>query len=588
MKHGIGLVVVLLMLAVGPAWSADGNSYKESKEYLALRDSVHHAFNDADSARFFVAVKTLENYLLEQNDLHAYYTQRCNEIVFHLNRQNVFEAYKLATELSKELTERKLDKEMYMAINMMGHIYSYSGNKESAKKCFWEVIRLMEREGYTESLPPIYMNLVNIVIDENPDEALRLIDQAASIAHETSPEREFDIEARRTLAYYRKGDIERFMKGYQAYKEGVAKGLSSVHGRSLEVYYQACLGNIDEAVKLAAESEDGPFETMADVYSKAGRWKEAFEALKLGRAESDSINSVILSSSMQGIQQELRFYDARRKAAHRMVYALLAIAGLLSLLVVALVYIVQSRRRHWRQLDKAFQRVLESDKMKTAFIQNVSHEVRTPLNVISGFAQVISDSELDVTPEERRRMADAIQHNTYRITTMIDEVLEMSLNEVSPSSQDLAPVNCNDMLRQIALDFRKNMESKQPELRFDTTLDDECTIRTHEGIMRRILNPLLDNAVKNTPVGTVTLKASVTETHLVMAVEDSGCGVPAGEKEHIFERFVKLDSFKEGLGLGLTFSRTMAQRLGGNVELDTTYAGPGARFVVTIPRIAKQ
>ena len=147
MKHGIGLVLVMLMLAVLPTKAADSNSYKESKEYLTLRDSMHHAFNDADSARFFVAVKKLENYLLKQDDLHAYYTQRCNEIVFHLNRQNVFEAYKLATELSKELAERKLDKEMYMAINMMGHIYNYSGNKESAKKCFWEVIRLMEREG---------------------------------------------------------------------------------------------------------------------------------------------------------------------------------------------------------------------------------------------------------------------------------------------------------------------------------------------------------------------------------------------------------------------------------------------------------
>ena len=587
MRNGIGLVLVMLMMAVVPAKAADGNSYKESKEYLTLRDSMHHAFNDADSARFFVAVRKLEGYLLKQNDLHAYYTQRCNEIVFHLNRQNVFEAYKLATELSKELAERKLDKEMYMAINMMGHIYSYSGNKESAKKCFWEVIRLMEREGYTESLPPIYMNLVNIIIDENPDEALRLIDQAVSIAHVTSPEREFDIEARRTLAYYRRGDMERFLKGYQAYKEGVTKGLSSVHGRSLEVYYQAYLGNVDEAAKLAADSEDDPYETMADVYSKAGRWKEAYDALKLGRAESDSINSIILSSSMQGIQQELRFYEARRQSAHRMVYALLAIAGLLSLLVMALVYIVQSRRRHWRQLDKAYQRVLESDKMKTAFIQNVSHEVRTPLNVISGFAQVISAPGYSVTAEERQHMADAIQHNTHRITTMIDEVLEMSHNEVTMSDEELTSMKCNDVLRQIALDFRKSMESKQPELRFDTALDDDCTIRTNEGILRRILNPLFDNAVKNTPIGTVTLRAAATDTQLMLMVEDTGCGVPAGEAEHIFERFVKLDSFKEGLGLGLTFSRTMAQRLGGDVKLDTTY-DKGARFIVTIPLVAKQ
>ena len=157
--------------------------YKSSPEYISLRNAMHRAFNDGDSAHFSTAVRQLEKYLLKQNDLHAYYTQRCNEIVFELNRQNIYEAYMLAIKLSHELTERKLDKEMYMAINMMGHIYHFSGNNASAKRCFWEVIRRMEQEGYLESIPPIYMNLVNIVIDEDPDEALRLIEQAASVPH---------------------------------------------------------------------------------------------------------------------------------------------------------------------------------------------------------------------------------------------------------------------------------------------------------------------------------------------------------------------------------------------------------------------
>ena len=146
------------------------NDYKETPEYLALRDSMHHAFNDADSARFFHHVKVLQDYLLEKDDLHAYYTQRCNEIVFLLNQQSIIEAYKLATTLSQELLQRKLDKEMYMAYNMMGHIYNYSGNLENAKQCFWEVIRRMEKAGYEESIPPIYMNLVNVEMSQNHPE----------------------------------------------------------------------------------------------------------------------------------------------------------------------------------------------------------------------------------------------------------------------------------------------------------------------------------------------------------------------------------------------------------------------------------
>ena len=107
------LLALTMLLSTGQAKAAD--DYKQSPEYLALRDSMHHAFNEADSARFFPAVKRLENYLLEKNDLHAYYTQRCNEIVFQLNRQNIYEAYVLGRNLSMELREKKLDKEIYMA-----------------------------------------------------------------------------------------------------------------------------------------------------------------------------------------------------------------------------------------------------------------------------------------------------------------------------------------------------------------------------------------------------------------------------------------------------------------------------------------
>lgn len=579
-------LVILMLTAVttlGVTAQAP-QDYKETKEYLTLRDSMYHAFNDADSARFFTAVKNLQNYLMEQGDLHAYYTQRCNEIVFQLNRQHVFEAYMLATKLSRELTEQKLDKEMYMAINMMGHIYSYCGDKENAKRCFWEVIRRMEQEGYKESEPPIYMNLVNIVMGENPQEALRLIDQAIAIARESSPERVFDIEARRTLAYYMLDDMPRFLDGYNAYKKGVEKGLSSVHGRKLEVYYLAHLGQIDEAVALAAESGDDPYETQAELYSMAGRWKEAYEVQKLGAAETDSIYGMLLSSSMQGIQDELKSYEAERQRDRLKFYAVLTGAFLLLMLVVALVYIVYTRRRHLREMSEAYQRVVESEKMKTEFIQNVSHEVRTPLNIISGFAQVMADPDNDLSHEERKHIADTMMHNVDRITIMVNEVLEISRGDSIGSSVEMGPVNCNKALQRMIGELHKMVSFSDERLRFDTQLEDDFTITSNETLLQRVIIPLLDNSLKHIPFnGLVVMRAYSTDKNLVVTVEDNGPGIPKEEAERIFERFVKLDAFKEGLGLGLTFSRTMARRLGGDVRLDLTYESQGARFEATIP-----
>jgi signal transduction histidine kinase len=578
-------MILLLLLFTAARAANDEPAYKDSQEYLTLRDSMHRAFNDGDSVRFEKAVYDLERYLLTQGDLHAYYTQRCNEIVFQLNRQHVFEAYRLATQLSKELAEKKLDKEMYMAVNMMGHIYRYSGNKESAKRCFWEVIRRMEQEGYTESLPPIYMNLVNIVIDENPQEALRLIDQALSIAHESSPERVFDIETRRTLAYYLMGDIPHFLEGYKSYKEGVSQGLSSVHGRRLDTYYLAQQGQIDEAIKMASASEDDPYETMADIYSDAGRWQEAYEALKKGAAESDSINSVILSASMEGIQNELKVYEAERRMDRMWFYGLIGISLLLLLLVVALVYIVQSRRRHLREIQKAYRRVLEADRVKTDFIQNVSHEVRTPLNIISGFAQVLATPDSEVSKEDRHNIASAMIHNTHLITTMIDEVLELSNDSFGEDGDKESSVKCNDALQRVVTDFLQKDDVPDGVLTVESKASGNLSLPYSGGQLRRILTPLLDNAYKNLPPtdGHIILRAHTTAVQLVVTVEDNGKGVPANEAEHIFERFVKLDTFKQGLGLGLSFSRTVARRLGGDVRLDTSYEGPGARFEVTLP-----
>jgi signal transduction histidine kinase len=108
-------------------------------------------------------------------------------------------------------------------------------------------------------------------------------------------------------------------------------------------------------------------------------------------------------------------------------------------------------------------------------------------------------------------------------------------------------------------------------------------LMTSEVLLRRIIDTLIDNDIKNTSKGGVTVRTSVADDVLTISVEDTGTGVPQGEEEHIFERFVKLDDFKKGLGLGLPLCRTLCKRLGGTVVLDRSYAGPGARFVVTLP-----
>ena len=555
---------------------------KNDLEYQMLRDSMTYAFNTGDSTRFFVAVGQLEQYLLRHDDLHGYYTQRCNEIVFLLNHKSIFEAYKLSMQLSKELRQRKLDSELYMAINMMGHIYKYCGNDNMARQNFREVLRLMEKYGYYESMPPIYMNLVQVEADNNPKEALRLMETAARLADSVG-RRRFDIDAYRTIYAFKTGDMAAFMKGYQAYKEGKEKGQTSVHGLALEAYYLLSQGDVKGAIEKTKERQSPveAYDAQTFIYESVGDWKGAYEALQHKVEASDSVNSAILINSMQGIQNELAVYEAERMASHQRFISLVAMV--VSMIVIIAVLFVYSfnRRRYIRQLREARDRALESDRMKTAFISNISHEIRTPLNIISGFMQVMNSQESDLSPNERMHITSMIIQNTNLITQLVDELLDLSIIDSSSKPEQNDQVRCNDLCREV-LSANQNLKSAKVEMLFESDFDDHFEILTNRGMLRKILNALLDNAVKYTSEGQVRFMVRQQPSSIAFVVEDTGCGIPLSEAERIFERFEKLDAFKSGLGLGLSLARTLAQLLGGSLTLDTSYAN-GARFVVQVP-----
>ena len=225
--------------------------------------------------------------------------------------------------------------------------------------------------------------------------------------------------------------------------------------------------------------------------------------------------------------------------------------------------------------------------MKTVFIKNMSHEIRTPLNIISGFAQVIANPALTTGVEERRNIANMMLGSTRTITNLIDEMLELSLNESTDGVQLENNVDISDLLSDL-MQENEGFQKSGVKLVFDNQLPPNFIMTTNKEMLKRIVNDLLDNAFKFTAEGSVTLRASTHTEMLEIVVEDTGCGIPAEETNHIFERFVKLDDFKEGLGLGLPLSRMIAKRLHGYLIYDQHYTGQGSRFVFSLPLSVKE
>ena len=236
-----------------------------------------------------------------------------------------------------------------------------------------------------------------------------------------------------------------------------------------------------------------------------------------------------------------------------------------------------------KELEIALSRAEESDRMKDSFIKHVSHEIRTPLNIITGYAQIINNPDYDLTEEERSRMLSDISKNTQMISYIVNELLEVAEDESKQhySKDDIIAVNefCRRLIGQAEMKNKGRLS-----LEFISELDDDYTVHSNLRAIEKVLEQLLDNAMKFTDTGYVELKVHDSPDHGVVRfiVQDSGIGISEENQHRIFDRFFKEDVFKQGFGLGLTMSLKMAILLGGSLSLDREYKA-GARFILTIP-----
>ena len=319
-----------------------------------------------------------------------------------------------------------------------------------------------------------------------------------------------------------------------------------------------------------------------EVNKKAGR-------LDTARAVSISIterldSAITLSRSAEAReeaavhQKELEMTAENERYMRQQHITRLAIMAAVILLLF--VYIVV-RHRVQARLAKALEHAKESDRMKTAFVQHISHEIRTPLNIITGFAQVVSNPDYELSKEDRNRIMADISHNTTEITNFVNELLELSESESQSVYQLDEDVDVAAICQE-AIEASETANQGKLALSVSSELPDGYRLKSNATAIRKILDRLMSNALKFTMSGSVTIRIKTEKGHLKIAVEDTGKGIPSDQQERVFERFYKIDSFVQGMGLGLTVARRSAQLLGGTLTIDPTYT-TGCRFVITLP-----
>ena len=233
-----------------------------------------------------------------------------------------------------------------------------------------------------------------------------------------------------------------------------------------------------------------------------------------------------------------------------------------------------------RQDQLALMKVQEADKMKNAFIANMSHEIRTPLNAIVGFAHLVTET---TNASEQREYFSIINKNCDLLLKLINDILDLSKIESGRLNYNVSEVELRDICQEAYVVQSLKMTS-DVALLYNSVAMPSVRLWIDPHRVEQVLLNLLSNAIKFTSKGFISLFYEVEDMFVRVSVMDTGIGISEEKLESVFERFVKLDDFYQGAGLGLPICKMIVEQLGGEIGVRSEL-GKGSTFWFTLPLV---
>lgn len=247
---------------------------------------------------------------------------------------------------------------------------------------------------------------------------------------------------------------------------------------------------------------------------------------------------------------------------------------------------VTQRKEMEEALVQAKVKAEEANTLKSSFLANISHEIRTPLNAIVGFSSLLVSAERGIS-EEKQEYINIIENNNTLLLQLISDVLDLSKIEAGTMEFDYAPVDVHGLFIELEDTFRLRNKKSGICICYHRRTT-ECVVKADRNRLVQVMMNLMNNAVKFTGEGSIEFGFDVREDgFLHFYVTDTGCGIPEERLEEIFGNFVKLNSFVQGTGLGLTICRAIVERMGGKIGA-VSRLGQGSTFWFTLPSTANE
>ena len=243
--------------------------------------------------------------------------------------------------------------------------------------------------------------------------------------------------------------------------------------------------------------------------------------------------------------------------------------------------VISQRKKMEQELIDARNKADESNRLKSAFLANMSHEIRTPLNAIVGFSGLLGSTD---KIEERDEYVKIIENNNELLLQLIGDILDLSKIEAGTLEFAETPVDVNALIEETIKSLQLRAETKGLTITFKDRLP-ECIVLTDHNRLSQVLINLMTNSIKFTEKGGITVGYTSQKDGLLhFYVTDTGCGIEPEKQVDIFTRFVKLNSFAQGTGLGLSICKTIVNRMGGEIGVESE-PGKGSTFKFTIRNV---
>ena len=585
------IIMVIFMI---PLEAQSGDKVLDSVAYNQLFKhyaDLYQSFNRKDE--FYEASAKLQDYYRQINDIEQYYKIRLNEVMYETNRNSPYQAIKKANKMMEDMRSESA-RYYNMVYTALGVIFKSRGNYRMSDNYFREALKNVSSND-TSGLLDVYKRLAYLKMYNEPNEARTWNERYAELIHGDPYQTQVYLTIKAVIDLS-SNDKEEFEKVYREFKEVHREHIKDPgFGMSImEIINAAMKGNYEEAIRLTNRSTElselEKLEVKKDIYLLDNNYRKALMTSEEKNGIIDSLNSNMLFDNINEINAELNLYKMKQAAAkkmERMAIVIIVLSFLIIIVLVAWIFRHRKMRRHLleknEQLKTALEMAEESDRMKTEFVRQISHEIRTPLNAINGFNEILNESNIQVSDEERRDLVERIKENISAITTIIDELLNLSQQESGEYYAKNDIVFCNKVFSNILYSNRDKI-SPFIELVYTTDVMNRFTIRSNEKAITKIIDHLIQNAIKFTLKGSIVLHCCLSDDQQLVkvSVSDTGRGIDNHMRDKIFEQFFKIDHFKQGMGLGLTVSKKIAQKLGGDLELDESYTD-GSRFVLTLP-----